>query len=520
MKALCLACVLLAISGVAVGAGLPVVEPVMAGDKPVTEEHNGKSYPVFRAATDKKLVEAIDQVFTTSFAGEMKKLFALSREVASARNRRGGATDDPEFDAPLYLLLSEEEGGYARRDFFLQDLAGKRTFTAADYIDMQIDLASVRSGDFKEVFCHEVGHTILHNLVGDLLGPRSNKMHQSMALTDYRTAFDEGFAEHFQPIAREYSTNPELLRRQHGGTAQALSEDFFNARDSELLRNFGPKMDMFVHERLVPPCTETRECYVLEETSTAFDLMQLRTGQQMLASEGVNATVFYHFISQTAPTGCITKPGAAMDCTALESSYRLLFQALAGVKPDRLQSPLIAFLNSYRDSFPKQGYRMTFDFLMLTRGATASQELFRVAQEMNRASARADIPVFREKMHALQDMMNRAKSEVIDGKLPLDAAVGPELWVRNESFAHSSLWSSSEEAPLRINLNTASAEELATLEGLDPATAQTIVKERRQRGYFESVDQLVNALKLSATQAEELKAAERSQETAKPDPVQ
>ena len=509
MKCWWLICAVFALCCSAIAGGPPVLEPVMQGENSATEQHAGKSYPVFRAASDQKLVDAIGQVFATSFAGEMERLYILGRSVAHS----------PESATPLYLLLSQEEGGYARRDFFLQSATGQRTFISADYVDLVVDNESVQSGDFEEIFSHELGHLILRTLTGELLGPRSNKMHQSMTLTDYRTAFDEGFAEHFQPLARENSMNPNLVRQQRGAPAPPLNQEFLSQRD-QLLRNFGPQQNLFIHDRFVPACTSPRECYVLEETSTSFDPAQLRTGQQMLSSEGVVATTFLYLVSANALPTCIPRNGVAPDCSALESQYKQIFEALAALKLNPTQSPLIAMLQSYRAKFPEEGKRATTDFLLLTRGATASLDLLHGAEELDRASARVDIAVFRTRLHSLRDLLKQVTDDVLAGKSQLDAAVGPELWIRNQAFTHSSLWNPAGEAPLRISLNTASAEELATLPQFSADNAHAIVRERKQRGYFSSINQMVEVLKLTPAQADVLKQAEQSQATAEPDPVQ
>ena len=502
-----------AISVRAFAAGPPVVEPVMQDGKPVTAEQNGKTYPVFRFAANQKFVASIDHVFESSFAGEMLKLFSLSRQIASERNRRTGVPDDPEFANPIYLLLSQEQGGYARRDFFLESSEGERIFISADYIDLIVDDDSVASGDFEEIFSHELGHSILRNLVGELQGPRSNKMHQSMTLTDYRTAFDEGFAEHFQPLVRQNSTNVLLQRQQRGVVAPSLSQEFLSQRD-QVLRNYGPGMNTFIHGRFVPTCASVAECYIVEETSTSFDPAEMRTGQQMLSSEGFVATVFLQLVSEEATPVC------AHDCSTLEQKYKRLFESLAAIGANANQSPLLQMLEVYRVKFPDQAPPALADFVLLTRGATISVEALHAAEALDLASAHADIAGFRTQLHALRDLLKQATADVVAGKIKLDAAVGPELWVRNDAFTHSSLWSEGEETPLRINLNTASAEEIATLPQFPKETAQTIVRERKHRAFFSSIEDVISAAKLTPAQADVLKNALRSQASAKPDPVQ
>jgi competence protein ComEA len=46
-------------------------------------------------------------------------------------------------------------------------------------------------------------------------------------------------------------------------------------------------------------------------------------------------------------------------------------------------------------------------------------------------------------------------------------------------------------APARVNINSASAEELQSLKGIGPRTAAAIITWRQQEGPFKSVDQLL-----------------------------
>lgn len=44
--------------------------------------------------------------------------------------------------------------------------------------------------------------------VGELPAGAARNVHEIMTLTDYPTAFDEGYAEYFQPLARDATRNP------------------------------------------------------------------------------------------------------------------------------------------------------------------------------------------------------------------------------------------------------------------------------------------------------------------------
>jgi hypothetical protein len=66
----------------------------------------------------------------------------------------------------MYLLLSTEEGGFARFGFWLEDSTEKRQLVLAGYVDLVVTNNSVESGDFEEIFSHELGHLILKAIVG------------------------------------------------------------------------------------------------------------------------------------------------------------------------------------------------------------------------------------------------------------------------------------------------------------------------------------------------------------------
>jgi predicted DNA-binding helix-hairpin-helix protein len=80
---------------------------------------------------------------------------------------------------------------------------------------------------------------------------------------------------------------------------------------------------------------------------------------------------------------------------------------------------------------------------------------------------------------------------VTKGELPLDANLGPELWLLNENFKIArAVWERERTVPLSINLNTASEAELMTLPGVNSALAARIVATRHARGYFHSLDEV------------------------------
>ena len=79
--------------------------------------------------------------------------------------------------------------------------------------------------------------------------------------------------------------------------------------------------------------------------------------------------------------------------------------------------------------------------------------------------------------------------KVLRNEIPLDANVGPQLWLVNKDFTiRTSLWSNKRRKQLSVNLNTATAYELATFSGISLVQAKEIVGRRDEFGYFKSYE--------------------------------
>jgi len=125
----------------------------------------------------------------------------------------------------------------------------------------------------------------------------STKMHMSMSVTDYQTAFDEGFAEHFQTVVADQIGSAAPHQVDLVAQVRGLWHSGIDAH----MRVHGVRGNLCVHGKAIPTCidecSDPYELYLDSETSILFDHGTLKTGQQMMACEGVIATPFYRMIN-------------------------------------------------------------------------------------------------------------------------------------------------------------------------------------------------------------------------------
>ena len=482
---------------------------------PATDSHgkvidsqttDGTSYPVFRIADDSHLVRSVYHVLETSFAQQVITLDRCARNLLLDQKPTSPSLD---LMAPAYLLMSQQEGGFSRHGFWLEDANRKRQLVLAGYVDLVVDEQSINDGNLEEIFSHELAHQILRELIGKLPSGNARNMHQSMTITDNSTAFDEGYAEHFQPLVRDATTN-RTLRALAAGSDSTDLDLFWISRLDQQLRTDGIKRNVFIHERVVSFATRSDSDlyhqYLDNQTSTTFLNDELRNGQQMMASEGVIATLFYRIVN--APSlrdpyrdvafyrpflrSALTVQSLRQTVSPYQNVNLKLFAAMRAASKAITAGtpPIIAVVNSYATLFPDEASAIYTVLLQTTRGVTVSQELATAFQSASHKGRLGEITAFRSSSRAAFLLLKQIIDRATRGELSLDANLGPELWILNPDFKIApEIWNSDRTLPLTLNLNTASEVEVMTIPGVDAATAREIVQRRRTRGFFRNLEE-------------------------------
>ena len=447
-------------------AELGVLAPVMADKAPVVKARPGGtgSAPVLSRVTSGALYEALQKEATSGFTADMLALDDLAMQISGSGKN-------------TWLLLSLEEGGFPRQGFWLQESGGTR-WVAEPYVDLVVDADSVADGSFEEIFAHELGHVFLRRLIGDLPEGYSRTPHHSFSITDQQTAFDEGWATHFQPLVRRLTRNERLLAQDQGVETRSYVPLWMHHLDRHY-RVEGVRQNLFVHRAVTLP--GAGDAVERRELSTMFDRARLKNASQMLASEGVVATFFFRHLG----------PGLG-GADALKARYEPMFRAFHALRAQKpsVATPLLPTVaRLLATQSEDDGKRFIKVLVETSYGALTSPALAAQAEQLAVAGRFGDGDAFVPLLQAARKAMAAEVSAVQADPARLESQIGAALWVL-PAVAHNASRPSRANAVLAVrtvDLNTAEREQLMTLPGVSAAIAERALASRDKDGYFTGV---------------------------------
>jgi hypothetical protein len=448
---------------------------------------DGRMVPLARTLADATLTERLRAVLAT---GAPAILPALDRAARKASRR---AIDCPAWRSGIAIYLSDEDGGFARKDLFV-GVPDQPALCADYFVDLTVDDASLANGEWEEVLTHEFGHVFLRRLLGPVPPTPTRNPHSVFAITDPVTAFDEGFGISLQPLAARLTATPGFRQRAEG-TAAASPADFWLSRRETRLRESAVPHGDFAFEAL-PPAADMHgiERWRAAETALPDDRCHLKSGDAMMASEGVAATFLYRLLD------------GGRDRAALAGRYEQLATVLAHLgRWPQDTPPLIALVRAWGERYPQERQQVTRLFLETTYGATSSAAVRRQAQSLSCLGATGSLQAFLPALKAYRATMDRLVDAVTAGRAALDGALHRPLWLADPSIRiPAQLWAKRSTLPLVVDLNTADESALEWLFAGNRALAQAIVAERRKKG-FDSLDDAIARVDMSAAQRSRLR---------------
>ena len=458
----------LAFPSVVFAAELVVLVPLAAGNQVLTKPgpKGGSDAPIVRRATDDGLTKAIEREATRGTTKFMLNLDERAQRVAGIAQ-----------PAPSYLVATEEASGTARRGFWLSD-AGKLAWRDVPYVELTVTHAELRDGHFEEDFAYEMGHVILRRLLPRLPEGLSRTPPSSLAVTDYPTAFAEGFAIHFQGVARRLTENAALRALDLGLNYEPFVP-YRHDNIDRLLRIRGMRDNLFIQEQLPAPLK-------VGDATSLFDMTHFKNGQQMLSSEGVIATLFYHLLNTENDTDKLRA-----------ARYYSLFLSLRKLNAQKLSSSSPVFLDLVRTHarrLPPAKSQWISTVIDLTYGATAGTAVIDGMTELAALGQEAHDKEFAAALERQRANLARLAKRVTADPRRLDDAVGPELWIAIKSGDDTTT----------INLNTAEKTTLMDVLGFQPLETDLLLADRRANGPFKSVDDFAMRRRASSALREKL----------------
>jgi DNA uptake protein ComE-like DNA-binding protein len=261
----------------------------------------------------------------------------------------------------------------------------------------------------------------------------------------------------------------------------------------------------------------------------------LKNAQQMLACEGVCATIFFWmsmdkelrenyrpiaFYQPFLGTGTvrevreIVSPEENILLKMVFAKYMLFRDYAASQKP--VYRPVMAdFIKKYMTLFPEDSGSAVLHFCMAThltscwkegREAYAQTALAVSLIPIETASASS---AFQALGKSVQEKMNAVRKE----SGGLFSEIGEPLWIENDLFQVAIL-GSEEKQPLSINLNAAEEFELMTIPGVTVSLAGKFVQERDRNGNFTDLAQIEGLGIFLPAQVMELKRMRKRFESA------
>jgi DNA uptake protein ComE-like DNA-binding protein len=469
----------------AAAAALVVVTPVLVdGHARLQAEPGGtRQVPVVRALSG-ELAQALAREARSGATA-----FALELDAAAQ------ALQGRQVPQPTYLLVSDEQGGFARQGLWLVRGAAAPEWHGDPYVNLAVDADSIADGSFEEIFAHEMGHVLLRRLLPGLPSGYSRVPHSSLAVTDYPTAFDEGFAEHFQPLARQLTRNVRLRLADAGFGIKPFVPYFRDSLDRSL-RIRGVRDNLFVQRQQPWP----EPLAASPDATTLFDPGALKNGQQMMASEGVIATLFYHLLDQPERgTG------------ARRARYAQLLRTLQSLNAQPIEPSTPVFLRLVEQqvrAFPQSRSHWLSTVVGLTYGATVDERMARLAAELALFGRQGDAEKFVARLAPARKALLDCTEAVLRDPSKLGAALGPELWAAatDALVPLPATPLSADPLPAAVNLNTAERSSLMLWLRLDAASAERALASRRDDGPFSDLGDFARRAGITAEREALLRA--------------
>lgn len=269
------------------------LQPVYNEKEQIFREKDGKKYPLVEEISGDK-VKPIEELLKDGMPALSLRLDRMGKNFIL--NQMNGLNEEEAskiFTEPLYICLMKG-GNRPKCGFFLKKGDEIIEKTKVFYIEMPPD-----AYQFEKIFSHEHGH-LLDFYISNYSFPSSpaRPVHTISAITDFETAFIEGWGEHFEIMTVDMTKNQEIRDFYNLNDMKGKSY-FFYLQDMLTLsqtfkRYLWVKGNLFAFKKnncLTDGLTgeEFNKNFMYNWMNYSFSGGELKNAHQMLSCEGVVA---------------------------------------------------------------------------------------------------------------------------------------------------------------------------------------------------------------------------------------
>jgi len=436
-----------------------------------------------------KVLKAADQ----TFIGESAQLFTYVQNYLFHTGRIKAVE-------PPRLAITPRQGCFGVMGFILDENGKKVKMPTSGYVDLNAGMFTTQYDHLQSItqlFPHEMGHVIQMYLCSGTTDKEpqsiSPGIHYFNIITGYNTAFSEGFAEHFENVARKLEPSAEVKAGIYRDIEQKRKElpryiSGFN-RDYKLPLRIG-------FYRAITPLwfqqLENLKRYELVENG------QIKYLNSTIQSENVSNAMLYR---NTGVQQDVTRLRNAAQAASTEGVVSAFFSALV-LSPLALEYQQPDFYRPFlSDSVLPVDVRQQISPLH-----NQYMKIFRVMNGYvkTNTTGRGQLYDFvagyitefpGEKDQVMQILRTTTGVTSLPDSLP-------EIWLLNTDFKYK-FWVMAQfglTLPYyAFNLNTADGIDLQTFQGISKADAEAILRFREEQGFFKSLSDIRKVSGLSET---------------------
>jgi len=393
---------------------------------------------------------------------------------------------------PAYLALTENQGGFAKFGFSIKQKEGHIAKPQTPYVDIivgQTTSTQDKLMSFTQLYPHELGHVIYHLLSPEDTISNNTKnvdMHFFSVVTDYSTAFNEGFAEHFENVARVYEKNEsiksgifadiEKIGRSSKHSIRGFKRDFtypfrLGFYKATMLGWYQKFEDYKRYEQAfsgdiryksrVLSLSNTEDHLTFRNSGVMLNKNELRNLVQLLSTEGVICSFFTH----------LTKSDLSKHYLDPGFYQPFLFDSNMTIEyPQHFFTPL-------QNQFIKY-FKVLHKYLVFNNSSKSQLTDF----------IEGYIKEFPSEEDEIKRIFKRTVGIEYTNELP------PPLWLLVKDYPHRLLTFDPFDAitvPIyTFDLNAAETGDLQTIRGIAISEAKKIIHYRKTNGYFTDLDEL------------------------------